>query len=230
MSIIEILIVTGLLSFILLVAYRVFFSQAKMVTQSIEFLQVNDSFRKINTVLGADVREATNIELPVPIHHEKIDALTTQTGLVLKLVKNELDPSLPFTSALGQIAVRREILYELEPNPHPASQGVARFKLVRTEFIEDSGGKQKQRREIVDNIRDMIVYRTLHKPMTPKNVAAANDQALQIVPSLQNGTGHHVVHLKVTVERPHLKDQSQVYQISMSTSYYKRGKEVWKNQ
>lgn len=230
LTILELLIVATLLSLILMAVYRIFFSQAKMVTQSIEFLHVNDSFRKIGTVLGADIREATNIEFPVPIHHEKIDTLTTQTGVILKLTKNEIDPSLPFTATMGQVAVRREIHYELEPNPHPAGQGGPRFRLMRTEFIEDSSGKQKQRREIVDNIRDMVAFRTLNKPMAPRNITSISDRILQPIPATQNGSGHNVVHVKVTVERPSSENQSQVYQISMLTSFYKRGREVFTNQ
>ncbi len=230
MTIPELLIVLLLVTIIVFVAYKVFFSQARMVQQSIEFMQVNDNFRKIIMFLGNDIREATRIILPTPIKHEEIGTQDTTAGVVLQLLKQEVDPRLKPTGELGQITLLREIIYELENNPNPNAKTIPRYRLIRTEFLTDhSGEKQKQRHEIVDSVREFVLFRTVRKPLKPQNVNSLGDRLLVAMPSHESGTGNSLLHLRVTLERTRQQDVGSVYQISMATSFYKRGKEVYPN-
>lgn len=228
MTIPEVLIVLLLMSVIIFVAYKVFFSQAKMVQQSVEFMQVNDSFRKITMFLGNDIRESTQIILPLPIKAEDAGKQVTVPGVVLQMLKQEMDPTLKPHATLGQIGLLREIIYELENNPNPMAKTIPRYRLIRTEIISDrTGEKQKQRHEIVDNIREFVVFRTIRKPMKPQNVDKIDDRILELIPAHETGHGNSLIHLRVTLERTRTKDAGDVYQISMATSFYKRGKEVF---
>lgn len=230
MTIPEVLIVAVLMAFIIFVAYKIFFSQARMVQQSIEFMQVNDSFRKIIMYLGNDIREATQIILPVPIKHEDAGKVDTVPGVVLQVLKQEIDPRLKPTGEMGQITLLREIIYELENNPNPNAKTVPRYRLIRTEFLTDhTGEKQKQRHEIVDNVREFALFRTIRKPLKPQNLDSAGDRLLVTMPSHETGTGNSLLHLRVTLERTRQNDIGSVYQISMATSFYKRGKEVFRH-
>ncbi len=229
---VEALIAVAISAVILLFAYRVFFSQTEMVSRSIEFLHVNEGFRKIITFMGDDIREATTILKPTPIFSDKVDGLVTKPGVILHLQSSELDPQIAFNSPFGgQVATRRQIVYELEKIPDPESQTIPRFRLVRTATIEEKPGqKNSQRQILVDNIRDMIVYRTVRKPFKPANISSGKDLLLLPQPLNQSGTGNSLVHLKMVIERTRKEtDTGQVYNISMNTSFYKRGKEIFIN-
>jgi prepilin-type N-terminal cleavage/methylation domain-containing protein len=229
---VEALIAVAISAVILLFAYRVFFSQTEMVSRSIEFLQVNEGFRKIITFMGDDIRESTTILKPAPIFSEKAAALVTKPGVILHLQSSELDPQISFNSPFGgQVATRRQIVYELEKIPNPESQTVSRYRLVRTATIEEKPGqKTTQRQTLVDNIRDMIVYRTVRKPFKPANISSGKDSLLLPQALSQSGTGNSLVHLKMVIERTRKETETgQVYNISMNTSFYKRGKEIFKN-
>ncbi|NLF97793.1 MAG: hypothetical protein GX569_13730 [Candidatus Riflebacteria bacterium] len=231
-TIIEALIVVFITALILVFAYRLFFSQTRMVTQSIEFLQVNEGFRKIISFMGDDIREATNILKPAPVLSDKVVELATRPGVILHLQSSDLDPYIPFDSPLGgQVSLRRDITYELEKIKNPESQTIPRYRLIRTATIEEkSGEKTTQRQTIVDNIRDLIVYRTIRRPFKPANVGGKEDFLVLPMPISQSGTGNSLVHLNMVLERTRRGDEAgDVYSISMNTSFYKRGKEIFKH-
>jgi len=231
-TLIEALIVVFITSLILIFAYRLFFSQTRMVTQSIEFLQVNEGFRKIISFMGDDIRESTNILKPAPVLADKVVALATRPGVILQLQSSDLDPNIPFDSPFGgQVALRREITYELEKIPNPESQTIPRYRLIRTASVEEKPGqKTTQRQTIVDNIRDLIVYRTIRRPFKPANVGGKEDLLVLPLPLNQSGTGNSLVHLSMAIERTRKSTEvGEVYSINMNTSFYKRGKEIFKN-
>lgn len=231
-TLVEALIVVFITSLILVFAYRLFFSQTRMVTQSIEFLQVNDGFRKIISFMGDDIRESTNILKPAPVLAEKVIELATRPGVILHMQSSELDPYIPFDSPLGgQVSLRRDITYELEKIKNPESQIIPRYRLIRTATIEEnSGQKTTQRQTIVDNIRDLVVYRTIRRPFKPANVGGKEDYLVLPMPISQSGTGNSLVHLNMVLERTRRGGESgDVYSINMTTSFYKRGKEIFKN-
>ncbi|EKD83026.1 MAG: hypothetical protein ACD_39C00932G0004, partial [uncultured bacterium] len=175
---VEALIVVVITSIILIFAYRIFFSQTRVMTQSIEYLQVNEGFRKVIAFMGDDIREATNILEPAPVLAEKVLELATRPGVILHLQSSDLDPYIPFDSPLGgQVALRRDITYELEKIKNPESQIIPRYRLIRTASIEEKPGqKTTQRQTIVDNIRDLVVYRTIRRPFKPGNVSGKEDR------------------------------------------------------
>jgi prepilin-type N-terminal cleavage/methylation domain-containing protein len=231
-TIIEAMIVVVITSIILLFAYRIFFSQTRVMTQSIEFLQVNESFRKIISFMGDDIREATNILKPAPVLAEKVIELVTRPGVILQLQSSDLDPAIPFDSPLGgQVCLRREITYELEKIKNPESQVIPRYRLIRTATVEEKPGqKTTQRQTIVDNIRDLVIYRTIRRPFKPGNISGKEDHLVIPLPLSQSGTGNSLVHLNMVLERARRGDESgDVYSINMNTSFYKRGKEIFKH-
>lgn len=231
-TMVEVLIAVGISTMILFFAYRVFFSQTRMVTQSIEFMQVNEGFRKVLAFMGDDIRESTTVLKPVPVFVEKVPELTTRPGVVLQLQSSELNPQIPFDSPLGgQVSVRRLVTYELEKLPEESSHAGARYRLIRTAVVEEKPGQgSKQRQVLVDNVKDFIVYRTVRKPFKPANLSGKDDRLVLPQPLSVSGTGNSLVHLKMVVERPRKAfELGEVYSIDMTTSFYKRGKEIFKN-
>lgn len=229
---VESLVAIAISTLILMAAYQVFFSQTRMVTQSLEFMQVNDGFRKVLSFMGDDIRESTTILKPTPVFSDKVVTLTTRPGVILHLQGSELDPQIPFNSPLGgQVSLRRQIVYELEEIPISETQPIQRYKLIRTASIEEKPGqKSTQRQVLVDNIRDMIIYRTVRKPFKPANMSSTKDHLVLPQPLSQSGTGNSLVNLKMVIERTRKDTEvGQVYNISMTTSFYKRGKEIFTN-
>lgn len=231
---VELLIVLFLVTLIVFAAYKVFFQQTRMVRQSLEEIKVNDDFRKILAFMGNDIRESTRIEEPAPVRVEDARSLATKPGLLLRIAKEEQDPTLDREDSLGQIGVRRTIVYELEDNPNPQEPSIPRYRLVRIETVDEHGGREgdsaTQRHVICDDVRDLVVFRTIRKPLPPHNVDALGDRLLQPQPASTSGTGNDVVHLRVTLERLRTGgERGEVYRFPMQTCFYKRGKEIWKH-
>lgn len=231
-TLIELMIVMVLLLLIVGFAYKVFFAQTKVVSQSLEYLKVNESFRNVMLFLGDDIKEATNIIDPIPIYTKNIEKLITKPGIVLHLVNNEVDPSISFDSPLGgQISNRTEIVYEIEKYVNPNAKMIPRYRLIRTEIIQDKpGGDTKQRKVLMDNLREFSVFRTVRRPFRPSNISSLKDKIIQPRPLSESGTGNSLVHVRMTIERTRKFEKGDVYQISMTSSFYKRGKEVFVNQ
>ncbi len=231
-TMIEILVAMGLATMILFFAYRIFFSQTRLVTQSIEFMHVNEGFRKVLAFMGDDVRESTTILKPLPILTDRVPDLKTHPGVILHLQGSELDPRIPFDSPLGgQVSVRRQVIYQLEKASDSETSAAPIYKLIRIATVEEMGGqKTTQRQVLVDNVREFIIYRTVRRPFKPSNISSKDDRLVLSQPLSSSGTGNNLVHLKMVVERQR-KDHEvgQVYSIAMTTSFYKRGKEIFKN-
>lgn len=229
---VELLIALVIMMMIIFFSYRLFFSQTKVVTTSIEFMQVNDSFRKIMAFLGDDIKESTRITYPVPVFTSQVESLTTKTGTILKLLVSEPDPTIPFDAPLGgQIAQRTEIIYELEKIPNPNAKHIPRFRLIRTAKVTEKPGQEStQRQELVNNIRDLIIYRTVRRPFKPGNIDGPNDRIIVPRPLYESGTGNSLVHVNMVIERERSpSDKGQVYNINLNTCFYKRGKELFIN-
>ncbi|MBF0407285.1 MAG: prepilin-type N-terminal cleavage/methylation domain-containing protein [Candidatus Riflebacteria bacterium] len=244
-TLIEVLVVIVLMVFILMVAYKVFFSQTRMIHDSMEFMKVNDDFRKIIMRLGKDFREANHISYPVLTRWE--DAPNQQTpaagGDVLKLIKQEVDPfavysktpikNWTFDKPFDLVVKVREIVYSLERDTNARNKNVPRYKLMRTEYVEElskPGMKVKQETEVSDSLREFTVFRTLRKPMNVSNVSNKSDRIITSIPSNETGYGSELVYVRITLERQRPSEKGQVYDISLGTCFYKRGKEIFPHQ
>ena len=239
-TLVEILVVVTLLIFILVFAYQIFFSQTRAVTQTIDALQTNEGLRRVLSFVGDDVRESTRIVKPTPIMLEEVPSVVTTTGSIMILQSSEIDPRIKFDSPLGgQISQITTIEYELEPmnsskdneNGSRDNSGPVRFRLIRNATIEEKNGeKNRQRQVIADNIREFMVYRTVRQPFKANNVDSVNDKIIQEVPISEAGTGNSLIHLKMVIERnrkENERDKDKVYTVTMNTSFYKRGKEIF---
>ncbi len=237
-TLVEILVVVTLLIFILYFAYQIFFSQTKAVTQTIDALQANEGLRRVLAFMGDDIRESTRIVKPTPIKLEDVPSVVTTTGSIMILQSSEIDPRIKFDSPLGgQISQITTIEYELEPmnkssnDDKTEEKGPVRFRLIRNATIEEkSGEKNRQRQIIADNIKELMVYRTVRQPFKPMNVGSKDDTIIQQVPLSEAGTGNSLIHLKMVMERHRNKNElnnKQVYTVTMNTSFYKRGKEIF---
>ncbi len=237
-TVVEALIVFFLMTMVLYAAHKVFYSQAKLVTQSIEDIQTNENFRKITLFLGNDIREANQILVPVPIRLKEVDKAVTRLGEVLRVVKNELDPYLPPSEKPGSNGPIREVVYELEKSPNPMAPNTTLYKLWRTEFISDGsgsrragGGEENQRGHVIaDNIREFVLFRTIRDHPKINDLKDKDDRLFSPLGSGATGTGNGVVHLKVVLERRRTRDEGSVYSIAMTTSFSKRGREVFPRQ
>jgi hypothetical protein len=251
-TLVELAIVSGLGLLILLATYRIFFSQARMVANSMEFMMVNEQFRKIQMHLNNDIHEATWIHRPNPVRlEETANLVTPKPGtIVLWLIKQEVDPNLKplewkeprlASDPYGQISRTREVIYELRKDPPLAGSepgagspsGSTLFKLVRTENIrlrETPNSVKTQETVISDGVREFVMFRTHRKPMGAQDIQKEGDRILTPLPADIAGTGNDLVHLRVVVQRKkerHEKPDARVYEIQMETSFYKRGKEVF---
>ena len=235
-TLVEILIVVALLIFILYFAYQIFFSQTRAVTQTIDALQTNEGLRRVLAFVGDDVRESTRIVKPTPIKLEDVPSVVTTTGSIMILQSSEVDPRIKFDSPLGgQISQISTIEYELEPmnssKEGADNSGPARFRLIRNATIEEKNGeKNRQRQVIADNIKEFMVFRTVRQPFKPNNVDSVNDEIIQEVPIIEAGTGNSLIHLKMVIERnrkENERNKDKVYTVTMNTSFYKRGKEIF---
>ncbi len=235
-TLVEILIVVTLLIFILYFAYQIFFSQTRAVTQTIDALQTNEGLRRVLAFVGDDVRESTRIVKPTPIKLEDVPSVVTTTGNIMILQSSEVDPRIKFDSPLGgQISQITTIEYELEPmnssKEGADNSGPARFRLIRNATIEEKNGeKNRQRQVIADNIKEFMVFRTVRQPFKPNNVDSMNDKIIQEVPISEAGTGNSLIHLKMVIERnrkENERNKDKVYTVTMNTSFYKRGKEIF---
>ncbi len=236
----EFLVVVLLFTIILFATYKVFFSQTRMVQQSVESVMVNDQFRKVLFYMGKDVREASLIQFPPMVRPEDVAGLTTKTGVVLQLIRQEIDPSIKPNATGMQIARTQEIVYKLEPigatnddDAGPPSSN-PRFRLVRLERVKEAEANTvEQRMEVTDMVRDLVIYRTIRKPMINQTIDGEDGFVLDPVTPRNNGTGYGVVHIRTILERDRRRTatiEREVYGVSLATSFSMRGKALWKNQ
>ncbi len=239
-TLVEILVVITILVFILFFAYQIFFSQSRAVTQTIDALQANEGLRRVLSFMGDDIREATRIVKPTPVNLEDVPFIETTTGSILIVQSSEVDPKIRFDSPLGgQINQITTIEYELESmnqqtegeSSESTDKGPIRYKLVRNATIEEKNGeKSKQRQVIAENIKEFIVYRTVRKPFNAANVDSIDDTIIEQIPLSEAGTGNSLIHIKMSIERhrgKYEKNRDQIYTLTMNTSFYKRGKEIF---
>lgn len=229
MSLVEVLVVALIASAILFIAYKVFFTQARLVEDSMEYLKVNEHFRKITAHLNNDIREANRIVMPRPIPHEDSFIRPTRIGPVVHLFKQVLDPQIKPT-AEGQEMQTVEVIYELAEHPRQDKKA-PRFILTRHEITRK--GKaivSRTRSTLSDALAAFVAWSSVKKPPVPRSINGPGDTMLGHLPSYQNGTGPDLVHVTITVERLRRSPvQQEVYDISLTTSICRRGKEVFPN-
>lgn len=234
-TLVEVTIVVVLLVMISIFAYQVFFAQAEMVTYSMEFMQVNESLRRINTFMGADIKEASIIYEPKPVMISDVQELTTVTGTILHVRNIELDPYIPFNSPFGgQISSIKDIRYVLEKvtSSNLSDEAPDRFRLLRVAVLAEQPGQEITRRQVItENISELIVYRTVKRPFAPQSITSMSDRLLESIPYHESGTGNDLVHINMVLERGRRQGEEtdEVYSIHFNTSFYKRGKEVFAN-
>lgn len=238
-TIVETVMVALIMCFILGFAYKIFFSQTRAVTQTIDALQTNEGFRRVLAFMGDDIREATRIVKPTPVTLDQVSSIETTTGSIMIVQSSEIDPKIPFDSPLGgQISQISTIEYELEPmskpseNGQPSSDdGPVRYRLVRNAHVEEKNGEQSRQRQVIaDNIKELIIYRTVRKPFKAANIESSSDKLIEQIPLSEAGTGNSLIHVKMVIERhrnENEKDRKNIYTITMNTSFYKRGKEIF---
>ena len=234
-TLVEILVVVSILMLILYFAYQIFFSQTRAVTQTIDALQTNEGLRRVLAFMGDDIREATRIVKPTPINLEDVPSIDSTTGSIMIVQSSEIDPTIKFDSPLGgQISQITTIEYELEPMNQPEeanNDSPIRYRLIRNAIIEEKSGEiNRQRQTLADNIKEFYVYRTVRKPFTAKNVGSINDRIIEQIPLSEAGTGNSLIHVKMTIERNRKKydrKKDSVYTVTMTSSFYKRGKEIF---
>lgn len=235
----EILVVLLLFSIILLAAHKVFFSQARMVQQSVESVMVNDQFRKILFFMGKDVREANQILHPPLVRLKEVAGLTTKSGVVLHLLQQQINPGIKPSGSTTQVARTQEVLYRLEPikadddDDTAPAVAVPRFRLVRIERAKEAQANAvEQKMEVTDMVRDLVIYRTERKPMINQNVESPDGALLDPITPRNNGTGYAVVHIRTILERDRRRTATidrEVYGVSLATCFTMRGKGLFPN-
>ncbi len=238
-TLVEVLVAATIMLFILYFAYQIFFSQSRAVTQTIDALQANEGFRRVLAFVGDDIKEATRIVKPTPINLEDVPSVTTTIGSILIVQSSEIDPKISFDSPLGgQISQITTVEYELEPmnssleeKEDTSENKATRYRLIRNETIEEKNGeKSRQRQTIADNIKEFAVFRTVRKPFKANSVESINDRIIEQIPISEAGTGNSLIHIRMSIERHRQKSElnkENIYTVTMNTSFYKRGKEIF---
>ncbi|NLM17404.1 MAG: hypothetical protein GX221_06775 [Candidatus Riflebacteria bacterium] len=224
----------ALTAMVLAAAYKVFIEQQKLVKFSVETVHANESFRKVTFFMGEDIKKATRIVRPTPVPLASASELITKVGTIMTVQTSEIDPRIKFDSSLGtQIAKRTHIDYELElmPNFNEDSEEVPVYRLIRNAVLDEEDGTHSgQRQVIAENIQDLIIYRTVREPFKIHSLSEPSDRMIEPRSLSETGTGNNIIHVKMAIERDrYKKEKGSVYSVTMETSFYKRGKEIFLN-
>ena len=74
-TLVEVMIVTGLFCLLMTAAYRLFFAEVKTIKTALEHIGVNESARKFFAIVGSDIRNSNWIDYPKMVNREVVGKL-----------------------------------------------------------------------------------------------------------------------------------------------------------
>ena len=220
-TLVEVMIVTGLFCLLMTAAYRLFFAEVKTIKTALEHIGVNESARKFFAFLGSDIRNSNWVDYPKMVNRQVVGSL--------KPIKE------------GKVLVLRRQVLDLEVKPPESNfirEEVITYTLKKAEdgtsdlyrhIVSDLPGQSPKNYEklISDGIGEMLVFVTNRKPMTiEKTLMSGNlDKQLNYEPYELDGTGPYLVHICCAFSRKGSKEKpASGPLIKLNTCFSVRGK------
>ena len=222
-TLVEVIIVAGLFSILMLAVYRLFFAEVKTIRKALEHIGINESARKFFMFVGNDIRNSNWVDYPKMVNRQVVGSLKPiNDGKVCTLIKQSMD-------------------FEVKPpQPDFLQEEVITYNLKKVEdgtcdlyrhVVSNVSGQSSKEYEkkICDGIVDMMVYVTNRKPVTiGKSAINGNlNKLMNYEPYELDGTGPYLVHVYASFIRKgmDLKDvKSENAIIRLHTCFAIRGK------
>ena len=220
-TLVEVMIVTGLFCLLMTAAYRLFFAEVKTIKTALEHIGVNESARKFFAIVGSDIRNANWVEFPKMVNRQVVGSLKpVKEGKVLTVRKQVLDLEVKPPQANF---IREEVVtYSLKK----AEDGTS--NLYR-HVVSDLPGQPAKNFEkmIADGIDGLLVFVTNRKIITLQKGLNADtlDKQMNYEPYELDGTGPYLVHICCSFARKGSKEkQASGPLIKLNTCFAVRGK------
>ena len=220
-TLVEVMIVTGLFCLLMTAAYRLFFAEVKTIKTALEHIGVNESARKFFAIVGSDIRNSNWIDYPKMVNREVVGKLKpVKEGKVLVVRKQVLDLEVkPPQSNF----IREEIItYSLKK----AEDGTSDLYRQVVSDLPGQPAKNFEKR-LADGIDELLVFVTNRKIVTLEKSLTSNnlEKQLNYEPYELDGTGPYLVHICCSFARKGSKEKKASGPlIKLNTCFAVRGK------
>ncbi len=220
-TLMEIIIVAGLFSLLMLVIYRLFFAEVRTIKTALEHIGVNESARRFFAHLGNDIRNANWVEYPTQTNRQTVDKLMyTNEGKILVLRRQVFDFAI---KPPAPEFLREEIIeYQLRKSDDGTSD---LFRIAKGDLPNSPGGVHEKK--VCDGIREMLVFTTNRKPVNLKSFSPSLGFKSLITPEPYelDGTGPYLVHVSASfVRKGDPRDTAERVAHRVRTCFNVRGK------
>ena len=220
-TLVEVVIATGLFVLLMLAAYRLFFAEVKAIKTAFEHIGVNESARRLFANLGNDIRNANWVDYPEQTNRQTVEAL---------MAINE-----------GKVCVLRRQVFDFAvkpPAPHFIREETIEYYLKKAEDgtsdlyrkvktdLPDAAQKESERK-VCDGVREMLVYTTNRKPVSLSGASSIlpTKKIYSYEPYDLDGSGPYLVHARVTlVRKSNEREPSETRSFTVRTCFNIRGK------
>jgi len=220
-TLVEIIIASGLFVLLMLAAYRLFFSEVRNIKVALEHIGVNESARKLFAHMGNDVRNASWVEFPVQTNRQTVGSLMPlNEGKICVLRRQVFD----FTvKPPAPDFIREEIIeYFLKKSEDGTSD---LYRAVKGSRLPH--GQKAYEKKICEGIKDMLVFTTNRKPVNVSSFAPTMPfkNLISYEPYELDGTGPYLVNLRATfVRKGHDRAPGDSSALTLQTSFCVRGR------
>ncbi len=196
-TLVEVMIATGLFVLLMLAAYRLFFAEVKSIKTALEHIGVNESARRLFSHLGNDIRNSNWVDYPQQTNRQTVEALmAVNEGKVCVLRRQIFDFSVkPPDPAF----IREEIIeYYLKKVEDGTSD---LYRKVKTDLPGAAQGEYE--RKVCDGVREILIYTTNRKPVVLSGAATIlpGKDLYTFEPYDLDGTGPYLLHARVSLVR-----------------------------
>ena len=220
-TLVEVMIVTGLFCILMTAAYNLFFSEVKTIKTALEHIGVNESARKFFAFVGNDIRNANWVDYPKMVNRQVVGSLK------------------PISE--GKVLVLRKQVFDLEvkpPDPSFLREEIVTYSLKKADdgtsdlyrhVLSDLPGQPPKNFEkrIADGIGEMLVFVTNRKILTIEKtiMGGSLEKQMNYEPYDLDGTGPYLVHICCSFARKGSKEKKASGPlINLNTCFAIRGK------
>ncbi|HAE37233.1 MAG TPA: hypothetical protein DCG57_01190 [Candidatus Riflebacteria bacterium] len=220
-TLVEVMIATGLFILFMLAAYRLFFAEVKSIKTALEHIGVNESARRLFAHLGNDIRNSNWLDFPQQTNRQTVEAL------------------MPINE--GQVCVLRRQIFDFSikpPDPNFLREEIIEYFLKKAEDgtsdlyrrvkTDMPNVAQKQyERKVCDGVRDILIYTTNRKPVSISGAASIlpTKNLYSFEPYDLDGSGPYLVHARVSlIRKGEERDPSDPPAFTVRTCFNVRGK------
>ena len=220
-TLVEVMIVTGLFCLLMTAAYKLFFAEVKTIKVALEHIGVNESARKFFAIVGGDIRNANWVDFPKMVNREVVGKLKpVKEGKVLVLRKQVLD--LEVKPPQGNFIREEIVTYSLKK----AEDGTCDLYRHVVSDLPGQPAKNFEKR-IADGIEEVLVFLTNRKAMMLEKSFHGDSlyEKSNFEPYELDGTGPYLVHICCSFARKGSKEKkASGTLIKLNTCFAVRGK------